>query len=66
MNASLLAKWRWRFLNGNGALWKEVLLARYGVRARSLLVEGDSGRVKEKGLVVDLACYNLGVVESEK
>ncbi|KEH35783.1 hypothetical protein MTR_3g102690 [Medicago truncatula] len=30
MNLSLLAKWRWRLLNGEDALWKEVLEERYG------------------------------------
>lgn len=30
MNVSLLAKWRWRLLDGERTLWKEVLNAKYG------------------------------------
>ena len=30
VNVSLLAKWRWRLLNGENMLWKEVLIAKYG------------------------------------
>ena len=44
MNVSLLVKWRWRLLNGNIALWKEVLEARYGAIVGGLLEEGFSGR----------------------
>ena len=29
-NMDLLAKWRWRFLNDDKALWKDVLKAKYG------------------------------------
>jgi len=25
------AKWRWRFLLGDGGLWRDILIARYGV-----------------------------------
>jgi hypothetical protein len=38
MNASLLAKWRWRWLDGKNALWKKVLHVKYGVHLDSLLV----------------------------
>jgi len=30
MNISLLAKWRWRLLHGEEALWKSVLVQKYG------------------------------------
>jgi hypothetical protein len=30
VNVSLLAKWRWRFLQSEQALWKEVIAAKYG------------------------------------
>lgn len=30
VNVSLLAKWRWRLLNEDHALWKEVLVEKYG------------------------------------
>jgi len=46
MNASLLAKWRWRLLDGNGALWKDVLFARYGVRAGGLEVSVMMEKIK--------------------
>jgi len=29
VNISLLAKWRWRFLQNDVALWKEVLVEKY-------------------------------------
>jgi hypothetical protein len=35
VNTSLLAKWRWKLLNDEPALWKDVLIARYGGRAGS-------------------------------
>jgi len=41
VNVSLLAKWRWRLLVGDNALWKEVLVAKYGDNV-SLLLEGTS------------------------
>ena len=44
MNISLLAKWRWRLLDGNFALWKDVLGARYGGCTSVLLEENASGR----------------------
>ncbi|MCH79641.1 LINE-1 reverse transcriptase like, partial [Trifolium medium] len=31
MNLSLLAKWRWRILQNERCLWREVIAARYGV-----------------------------------
>lgn len=31
VNLALLAKWRWRFLLGDGGLWREIITARYGV-----------------------------------
>lgn len=30
VNLSLLAKWRWRLIYDGNALWKEVLIAKYG------------------------------------
>ena len=39
MNVSLLAKWRWRLLDGKNALWKNVLQAKYG-NCVGRLVEG--------------------------
>jgi len=30
MNMSLLAKWRWRLLDGENTLWKEVVDEKYG------------------------------------
>jgi hypothetical protein len=30
VNLSLLIKWRWRLLQGDNALWKDILVARYG------------------------------------
>jgi hypothetical protein len=39
MNLSLLAKRRWRLVNGENALWKEVLVERYG-RGVSTKLEG--------------------------
>jgi hypothetical protein len=30
VNISLLVKWRWRLLNDDNALWKEVLKGKYG------------------------------------
>jgi len=39
VNFSLLAKWRWRLLNNEEGLWKEVLVEKYGLRVGNLLVE---------------------------
>lgn len=39
MNLSLLAKWRWRLVNEENALWKEMLVERYG-RGVSTKLEG--------------------------
>jgi hypothetical protein len=33
VNISLLAKWRWRLLGNDNAMWKEVLRSKYGVNA---------------------------------
>jgi len=41
VNVSLLDKWRWRLSASGNALWKEVLMAKYGVNI-SRMVEGDS------------------------
>jgi len=41
MNLSLLAKWRWRLLYGDNALWKEVLEERYGRKVRAKLDGGE-------------------------
>jgi len=34
-----VAKWRWRLLNDGNALWKEVLVEKYGGAVGGLLVE---------------------------
>jgi len=31
VNLALLAKWRWRYLLGDGGLWRDILIACYGV-----------------------------------
>lgn len=31
VNLALLAKWRWRYLLGDGGLWQDILTACYGV-----------------------------------
>lgn len=41
MNLSLLAKWRWMLLCGEKALWKEILVERYGILVGSKLDGGD-------------------------
>ncbi|KAK2446576.1 hypothetical protein QL285_017365 [Trifolium repens] len=33
VNISLLAKWRWRLLHSDGAIWKDVIKAKYGEAA---------------------------------
>jgi hypothetical protein len=43
MNVNLLANWRWRLIDGDTALWKEVLKARYRTCVGGLLVGGSSG-----------------------
>lgn len=30
VNLALLAKWRWRYLLGEGGIWKDIIFARYG------------------------------------
>jgi len=43
VNLSLLSKWRWRFLQNEGTLWKEVLIEKYGHSIGDLLhFESDS------------------------
>jgi hypothetical protein len=37
MNTSLLAKWRWRWLDGEMTLWKRVIHEKYGIQYGSLL-----------------------------
>jgi len=41
MNISLLAKWRWRLLDREKALWKRVLVEKYG-RCEGTLLEAGS------------------------
>jgi len=36
VNLSLLAKWKWRLLQGESALWKEVLVEKYGLNITQL------------------------------
>ena len=36
MNMSLLAKWKWRILQGEQSLWKRVLVEKYGDHVSSL------------------------------
>jgi hypothetical protein len=40
MNVSLLAKWHWRLLDGEKALWKDVLEVKYGPCVGTLLEGG--------------------------
>jgi hypothetical protein len=42
VNLSLLAKWRWRLLGTNNAIWKVVLLERYGPKVEDLIEDGES------------------------
>jgi hypothetical protein len=35
VNLSLLLKWRWKLIQGEDAIWKRVLVARYGENVRS-------------------------------
>lgn len=37
VNLSLLAKWRWRIIQGEDALWKEVLKEKYGAKIGDLM-----------------------------
>lgn len=41
VNLSLLVKWKWRLINGGNALWKEVLVEKYGTSCVGLVVEED-------------------------
>jgi len=43
VNLSLLAKWRWRLLNSNNALWKDILVERYGPKVVSCWRKGTEG-----------------------
>ena len=40
VNLCLLAKWRWRLLYGGNALWREVLIERYGIKVGELMGGG--------------------------
>ena len=40
VNLSLLAKWRWRLLQGDQAIWKEVLVEKYGSHATKIIEVG--------------------------
>ena len=40
VNLSLLAKWRWRLLQGENAIWKDILVEKYGRFANDLVVGG--------------------------
>ena len=31
VNLALLAKWRWRLLQGNDGIWRDIIRTRYGV-----------------------------------
>jgi hypothetical protein len=43
VNISLLAKWKWRLLGNDNAMWKEVLRSKYGVNAvGSVTINEDS------------------------
>lgn len=37
-NKALLCKWKWRILNEEGTLWKQILVARYGDVNRGVLL----------------------------
>jgi hypothetical protein len=37
MNISLLTKWRWRLLDGEKALWKSVLIKKYGDKVECII-----------------------------
>ncbi|MCI03482.1 putative non-LTR retroelement reverse transcriptase, partial [Trifolium medium] len=41
VNISLLAKWRWRLLNNDNAVWKEVIQSKYGDTAVGRVVLGE-------------------------
>ena len=34
-NSALLAKWKWRLMNGEGGKWKEVIVSKYGITSGS-------------------------------
>jgi hypothetical protein len=38
VNVSLLTKWRWKLLQSEPALWKEVIVAKYGVDSLSNVI----------------------------
>lgn len=42
VNLSLLAKWRWRILQGGGGLWKDVLREKYGASIGDLLTRSNA------------------------
>jgi hypothetical protein len=44
VNISLLAKWRWRILVNDNALWKEVILNKYGDSAVGKVVIGEESK----------------------
>jgi hypothetical protein len=41
VNISLLTKWRWKLLQNDNALWKEVLVSKYGEGVMGRAVLGD-------------------------
>jgi hypothetical protein len=44
VNMSLLSKWRWKFLQNDSALWKDVLVSRYGRGlVRNVILIGSPG-----------------------
>jgi len=45
VNISLLAKWRRRLLNGDKALWKEVLVEKYGENVCNVMEDGGGFRL---------------------
>lgn len=50
LNVSLLAKWKWRLLDGEVALWKDVLLEKYGPNATNMFEGGmvDNWRIASR------------------
>jgi hypothetical protein len=44
INISLLAKWRWRLLVNDDALWKEVIKCKYGEVAVGRVIIGEECR----------------------
>jgi hypothetical protein len=44
VNMSLLSKWRWKLLQNDSALWKDVLVSRYGRGlVRNVILNGSPG-----------------------